>query len=141
MLRLHLFKLRVRALLLGDLDACHDLGASWATGDLGRGPDFERAVGWYRRAAERGHPESQYDLGFMVLLGEGVSKSPSEALRWLEMAAEAGYCEAMRLLVDLYRAGISGVAQDEARADQWAEHLASYLEQHPEHRRAHERPE
>ena len=37
--------------------------------------DFEQAVKWYAKAAERGYPISQYKLGFMYLLGKGVQQA------------------------------------------------------------------
>ena len=134
--------LRVRALLLGDVDACHCLGAILATGDHGESlsiRDQVRAARWYSRAARRGHPESQYDLGFMFLLGEGVTQDSEEALRWIGAAADAGYSEAMRLLADLYSSGRFGVASDEALAAHWANRLSAHLEQHPEDLREYER--
>lgn len=135
--RIRLFLLSVRARLLGDLDACHELGASLATGSLAI-KSQRRAAHWYARAACKGHPESQYDLGYMHLLGEGVAQDPEVAVRWLRSAANAGYSEAIRVLADVYASGGHGVAADEAVAAQWATRLADHLARHPEDRRRYE---
>ena len=86
----------------GDLYAMHQLGARYATGEGGCPKDEAEAVRWYTKAADLGHDESQYDLGFMVLLGEGTEKDVEKALWWLEQAAQNGYVYAARLLYDLY---------------------------------------
>jgi len=72
----------------------------YATGDGSRRDDV-LAVRWYSRAARRGDPESQYDLGFMLLLGEGVAADRNEARLWLERAAANGHAAAAGLLRDL----------------------------------------
>ena len=75
-----------------------------ATGDGARRNDV-LAVRWYSRAAHRGDPESQYDLGYMLLLGEGVAADRTEARRWLERAAANGHAGAAALLQDLEATG------------------------------------
>ena len=87
-------------------------------GDVVR-QDFSRAARWYRRGARRGDAESQYDLGFMYLLGEGVDHDPIEGIRWLERAAAQGFERAIRLLADVLRDGAYGVDADTRRAEHW----------------------
>jgi TPR repeat protein len=72
---------------LGSLEAHRDLGSYYATGNWAAPKDLVQAVQWYRRAAERGHRDAQYNLGFMYVLGEGVHSDPEEGLRWLRLAA------------------------------------------------------
>lgn len=106
---------------LGSLEARRDLGALHATGDWTGPRDAVRAAECYRRAAERGHPDAQYNLGFMCLLGEGVEANPTEALRWLKLSADQGDECAIRLLADLYRNGQYGVSADAVEAQLWYE--------------------
>lgn len=113
--------LLLKAGVLGNLDAQRDLGALFATGDWTGPRDAVRAVEWYRGAAERGHPDAQYNLGFMYLLGEGVEANANEGLRWLRCAAAQGDEGAIRLLADLYRDGIYGVSADAVEAHLWQE--------------------
>jgi hypothetical protein len=116
--------LHLRARLLGDGDAQCGLGAIYATGDHDEWPSLKseaKAVRWYTRAAQHGHAAAQYNLGFMILLGEGTSADPDLALRWLERAAEGGSDDAAKLLCDLYdgRGQARGIAHDPERAAHW----------------------
>jgi len=54
---------------------------------------FRRAAEWdnadaqkraeeFRRAAEQGIAEAQYNLGFMYLYGYGVAQDDAEAVKW-----------------------------------------------------------
>jgi len=115
--------LKLRALLLRDSDACHQLGAMLATGD-GLPKDEAAAVRWYRRGAELGDPFSQFDLAYMILLGEGTPSDPIAAVSWLERAAAAGDLQAPSLLSDLCASGLHGVNRDEEKARRWAEAAA-----------------
>ena len=57
--------------------AMEDLLRVAANGEWTGAKDPGLAVQWYRRAAERGHCDAQYNLGFMYVLGEGVIAEPS----------------------------------------------------------------
>ncbi len=70
----------LRAGRLGSVNAQRALGVLYATGDWSGPKDLVEAARWYRLAAEKGHAESQYDLGFMLLLGEGGPKNIEEGL-------------------------------------------------------------
>src|ERR1700736_2530528 len=65
-------RLVLRAGQLGSVNAQRQLGVMYATGDWSGPKDLAEAARWYRLAAEKGNAESQYDLGFMLLLGEGA---------------------------------------------------------------------
>jgi TPR repeat protein len=54
------------------------------------------AQSWYFRAAEKGEPEAEYQVGMMHIKGKGVAKNPFTARGWLEKAAARGH-EAARL--------------------------------------------
>src|SRR6266478_2952160 len=68
-------RLLLRAGQLGSVNAQRELGVNYATGDWCGPKDLAEAARWYRLAAGKGHAESQYDLGFMLLLGEGEPKN------------------------------------------------------------------
>jgi len=97
--RLWVLRARIRALVPWDTFWKTQLAAMYATGD-GVAKSDERAVRLYRKAAEKGVAEAQFNLGFMYLLGEGVQKDPAEARRWLELSAGQGYDQAAKLLRD-----------------------------------------
>jgi TPR repeat protein len=56
--------------------------------------DYAEAVIWYRRAAEQGHAQAQYNLGFMYGSGLGVPQDDAEAVNWFRLAAEQGLAQA-----------------------------------------------
>ena len=92
-------RVRIRAAAPWDAFWKTQLAAMYATGD-GLGKDVRRAARLYRKAAQMGFPEAQYNLGFMYLLGEGVQRDVGEARRLLELAAARGHETAARLLAD-----------------------------------------
>ena len=121
----------LRAGELGSIGAQRQLGVMYATGDWTGPKDLTEAVRWYRLAAENGEAESQYDLGFMLLLGEGGPKNIEEGLMWLERAGELGECKVFRLLVDCYGNGHCDVPVDAEKAALWRSRLEEYERLHP----------
>ena len=49
-----------------------------------------KAVRWYRRAAEQGYADAQFNLGLMYARGEGVPQEYVEAHKWFNLAASHG---------------------------------------------------
>jgi len=124
-------QLLLRAGQLGSVNAQRALGVRYATGDWTGPKDLAEAARWYRLAAEKGNAESQYDLGFMLLLGEGEPKNTEEGLMWLERAGELGEYSAFRLLVDCYQNGYCEVPVDAASAALWRNRLEEYERLNP----------
>ena len=58
----------------------------------GRGvsQDYAVAIGWYRKAADQGDAEAQFNLGLMYASGRGVPKDPVSAHMWFSLAAAGG---------------------------------------------------
>jgi hypothetical protein len=83
------------------------LGGYFANGipDSDVMPDLLRARDLYAYAASYfGDAEAQYRLGRMVLEGQGGSRDPWQAVRWLKLAADKGHFQAQALLgVTLFR--------------------------------------
>ena len=105
----------------GSVEAQRELGACFATGDRIGEKDLAKAIEWYTAAARQGHAESQYDLGFMLLLGEGTETNTSKGMEWLIKAAEQGNDSACRLLGDIYAEGMFEVAINDEQAKHWKE--------------------
>jgi TPR repeat protein len=116
----------LRAGQLGSIHAQRALGVAYATGDWSGPKDLAEAARWYRLAAEKGEAESQYDLGFMLLLGEGGPKNIDEGLMWLERSGAQGEWKAFGLLVDCYENGYCEVPIDAAKAQLWRGRLEEY---------------
>ena len=117
--------LLLKAGMSGSIWAQRDLGALYATGWWTGPKDPVEGARWYRRAAERGHAEAQYNLGFMILEGEGTEKNVDEGLYWLHLSAEQGEGQAIRLLADAYANGYFGVPLDGKKAAFWNAKLDS----------------
>jgi TPR repeat protein len=124
-------RLLLRAGQLGSVNAQRKLGVMYATGDWSGPQDLAEAARWYRLAAEKGHAESQYDLGFMLLLGEGGPKNTEEGLMWLERAGELGEYKAFQLLVDCYDNGYCDVPVNSAKAALWHGRLEEHRRHNP----------
>jgi len=88
-----------------------------ANGD-GVAKDAEQAVSWYRRAAEAGHADAQFNLGVCYVNGDGVAKDAEQAVSWYRRAAEAGHASAQFNLGICYFNG-DGVAKDAEQAVSW----------------------
>ena len=86
-------RLRVRA-RNGDVEAQFDLGTLLDTDKVSAWEANRRAAYWYRRAADQGHADAQYNLGCMYAKGLGVEHDNEEARRWWHRAAEQGQEEA-----------------------------------------------
>ncbi|MBO7574589.1 MAG: SEL1-like repeat protein [Bacteroidales bacterium] len=76
-----------------------------------RNPYHTEAEKMYRRAAERGDVNAQYELGTCFETGNGVEQDYSEAARWYAEAVKQGLSEAQVRLGLLFLNG-AGVKQD-----------------------------
>ena len=63
-------------------------------GDEVRGEDPGRAAELYRKAADQGDPDAQYDLAFMLDGGEGIPQDRQEAERLFRLSADQGDTDA-----------------------------------------------
>jgi TonB family protein len=59
--------------------------------------DYEKAYVEYRNLAELGHTDSQYAIGYMYHLGQGVTQNDMLAYGWIRLAADAGNAPAKAL--------------------------------------------
>jgi TPR repeat protein len=80
--------------------------------------DYGQAALWYRRAAEQGIAQAQYNLGEMYKKGMGVAQDYSQAAKWYRRAAEQGDADAQIKLGLMYGLG-DGVVEDYVTAHMW----------------------
>jgi hypothetical protein len=73
----------------GDAKAQFELGLAYRTGK-NVAQDPEKAVYWYRKAANQNNPGAYYQLGNMYENGFGVEKDIDEAHKWYSRGAELG---------------------------------------------------
>ena len=92
------------------LDAQNNLGALLSNNDL-----QGRAAISYRKAAEKGHPMAQSNLGLMYTAGDGVARDDSQARHWLGRAAAQGHATAQFHLGNRWHRDSLALAGAEAR--------------------------
>jgi TPR repeat protein len=80
--------------------------------------DKQKAVEWYRKAAEQGQAEAQFMMGDYYAKGEGVPEDDEKAAEWFRKAAEQGYARAQCMLGNLYQSG-EGVPENRKEATKW----------------------
>lgn len=103
---------------VGDPWAQLNLGAAYDHGLSGFPQDPAKAVLWYRRAAEAGVAEAQFNLAHCLATGHGIARDDAEALRWMDAAARQGLRDARFLLGVMLANGMGGPA-DTAAAIDW----------------------
>lgn len=57
---------------------------------FGVAQNYARAAQWYAKAARRGHPSAQLNLGDAFASGRGVKRDVIAAHMWLSLAAAQG---------------------------------------------------
>jgi TPR repeat protein len=107
----------------GDVWAMLNVGAAFDNGTFGQQVDPEKAVFWYRQAAEKGLAKAQFALAHSYATGNGLKQSYTEALPWMHQAALQGEVDAMYLLGVMHAEGL-GVAIDIEQAKSWLEKAA-----------------
>jgi hypothetical protein len=80
--------------------------------------DNAESVRWYRKAADQGDADAQYNLGAMYANGQGIPQDYAEAMRWCRKAADQGNSSAQYHLGVMYAYG-QGVPRDFVRAHIW----------------------
>ncbi len=88
----------------GDVKAQYMLGHIYDEGYYEKntvGRDMEKAVHWWRKSAEAGHPDAQYQLAELYGEGRGVGKDHGESKRWYRKAAWQGHKKAMDKFLEL----------------------------------------
>ena len=90
-------------------------------------PEHDRKLAeaaiWFRGAADQGHADAQFELGFLCSTGRGVPQDDAEAVRRYRRAADQGHAEAQFHLGCMYSEG-RGVPQDDAEGARWCRRAA-----------------
>lgn len=78
----------------------------------------EKAVGYFKKAAEAGLAEAQHNYGMARLRGDGIEQDCGEAVTWLTKSASQGNTISALRLGRMYLTG-SGVLKDRQEAVKW----------------------
>lgn len=71
----------------------------------------ELAAEWFRKSAEQGDVSGKTMYGIVLLYGQGITKNPKEAIKYLSAGVDGGNARAMAVLGHAYYSG-NGVAKD-----------------------------
>ncbi len=93
--------------------------------------DYRVAYRDFKALAEEGDAEAQYQLGMLLLFGQGVRQRVDEGIEWLKRAADSGSYLAANELAQIYTSGRE-VAPDEQEAMKWIERATQLGKQQPE---------
>lgn len=80
--------------------------------------DYSADIEGWKKLAEQGDPDAQFNLGHIHYMGQGVPQDYAEAASWYRLSAEQGDPNAQRNLGYMYSQG-RGVPQDYAEAVKW----------------------
>lgn len=78
--------------------------------------DHAAALELWLPLAQAGEPRAQSNIGACFAEGMGVPRDPAMALKWLTLAADAGFAPGQRNLATLFLKGGEGLDPDPARA-------------------------
>ena len=79
----------MEASLLKNTDAMFELLWCYWSGQ-GVEKDFEEAIKWLKKAAERNHPAACCEYGWCLKHGIGVEKDPKKAMDYFDAGAKRG---------------------------------------------------
>ena len=89
-------ELYTKAAEVGNARAMHNLAVLYAQ-DGGAGkPDYAAAMDWFRRAADYGVRDSQFNLGVLFGRGLGATADLAQSWMWFSLAAHQGDTDAAR---------------------------------------------
>jgi TPR repeat protein len=80
--------------------------------------NYDQALVCWQKAADKGHVEAIYNLGYMYASGRGVKQDYKKAAEFCQKAADMGYMKAQYDLGVMYENEI-GVKQDYAKAEKF----------------------
>ncbi len=86
--------------------------------------NFKKAAKWFLQAAKKGYASSQYNLGVMSYLGQGVPQNFTQAANWFEKAGNQDHASAQYNLGYIYYEG-KGVEKDNLQAYMWIDRSAN----------------
>lgn len=84
----------------------------------GEPADKEGSLIWLTVAAEKGHPQAQYELGMRYALGDNAPQNDTAALTWLKDAANKNHQGAMSYLAWMTMLGL-GTKENIHQAIKW----------------------
>jgi len=116
------FETTRRKALKGNVKSQNNLGSMYTKGE-GCIQDYQKAIIWYRKAAEERDRLAQHNIGDLYYFGQGVEHNDTLAAEWYLKSAEQGYEQAQLKIAVLYANG-RGVPIDIAESLRWLQKAA-----------------
>ena len=115
----------------GDTACMKRLAMMFLNGDEERNaePDPEKAVYWFRKAAEAGDSDGMFSIALHLAKGYGVQRNFGEAAEWMKKAEEAGDPDAWKIAIE-YRLMAVNLGKAEAGDAKAQSDLADALVRH-----------
>ncbi len=96
------------------------MGVQYLYGVFGHKQDDAEAAKWFKKAADLGHADAQYETAMNYQDGSGnFPKNETEAFKWFKRSAEQGSAPAQTMLGAYYDLGMGGAAKNETEAAKW----------------------
>ncbi|MCR5150573.1 MAG: sel1 repeat family protein [Clostridiales bacterium] len=89
----------------GNADAMNDLGAQYYNGSRGFEQSFEKAVEYYKTAAENGSRQAQENLGYCYYYGRNMPVDYEKAFHYFALGAFDGHIISLYKIGDMYMNG------------------------------------
>lgn len=109
---------------VGDKKNAYFMGSCYHFGRKGIKKDMEKAVKWYKKAADRDYAPAQCALAYCYDTGKGVERDLEAAFTRYSVAAKLGLSRAQRCLAICYEYG-RGTSKDLEKAQKWYARAAS----------------
>jgi len=90
----------------GNADAMNDLGAQYYDGSRGFEQSFEKAVHFYKMAAEKGNRQAQENLGYCYYYGREGKPDYEKAFHYFALGAFDGHLISLYKIGDMYLNGL-----------------------------------
>ena len=90
----------------GNADAMNDLGAHYYDGNRGFEQSFEKAVRYYKMAAENGSRQAQENLGYCYYYGRDGEPDYEKAFHYFALGAFDGHLISLYKIGDMYLNGL-----------------------------------
>lgn len=116
------FKVAERLANNGDLETCTAIGQWYAKGnsEMGISIDYDKAMYWYKKAADQGYGKALNNLAYLYLDGKGTEKNVNKGIDLLEQAYYAGNVFSAQNLALIYYYG-DYVTKDWNKVFEWAD--------------------
>eukprot|EP00061_Rhincodon_typus_P012165 g37733.t1 len=101
---LPIFNILSNIILQGNPIGLTGLGLAYLYGK-GVPVDYEEALKYFKKAAEKGWVDGQFQLGVMHYAGLGVKKDYKMAVKYFHHASQAGHALALYNLAQMYGSG------------------------------------